>query len=94
MSMYKSSSITIGSVILALTEAKAGGVSVRTAKQILAEIVQVFPGCETSEKSIYSTVCRANISMPGSNRSVYDAKAYELLMKKLEKKEVKTGTDK
>lgn len=91
MSMYKSNEVTIGKVILALTEAtKESPVSVRTAKEILAEIKQVFPGCETTEKSIYSTVCRANISMPGSNRAVYDAKALESLMSRLKK----TGTTK
>lgn len=87
--MSKSNFVTIESVILALTEAtKTSPVSVRTAKQILAEVKRVFPTCETTEKSIYSTVCRANISMPGSNRSAVDVKAYEELMAKLKK----TGT--
>ena len=57
--MIKNNQVTIGKTIIALTQAhKNNGVSVRTAKQILAEIQQVFPGCDTTEKSIYSTVCR------------------------------------
>ena len=87
------SNITIGAVIVALTQAKKGETSKRTAKEILAEVERVFPLSKTSLKSIYSTVCREGIKMPGSNRAAVDVEAFKELMSRLNPKPVeKTGT--